>query len=69
MHCAICHKFCNYADDTTMYAIRIVKTSRNGYNRMLYDKCHLVAFSNKTSDASVTIENFLIKESTYNKNS
>ena len=76
-------KICNYADDTTIFACHpdldniikqleedstvIVKWFSDNFLKLNDDKCHLMIFGGKSTEATVTIGNSKINESDYEK--
>ena len=76
-------QICNYADDTTIYAFdtnieSVIKTLEsdafkiaewfpNNCMRLNGDKCHLMAFGDKSNGVTLNIGNITIKESTEEK--
>ena len=76
-------KICNYADDTTIFACHpdldniikqleedstvIVKWFSDNFLKLYDDKCHLMIFGGKSTEATVTIGNSKINESDYEK--
>ena len=76
-------KICNYADDTTIFACHpdldtiikqleedssvIVKWFSDNFLKLNDDKCHLMIFGEKSTEATVSIGNSMINESDYEK--
>ena len=76
-------KICNYADDTTIFASHpdldtiikqleedssvIVKWFSDNFLKLNDDKCHLMIFGEKSTEATVSIGNSMINESDYEK--
>ena len=80
---ANCTKICNYADDTKIFACHpdlgtiikqleedssvIVKWFSYNCLKLNDDKCHLMIFDDKSTEAIVTIENSKINERNYER--
>ena len=76
-------KICNYADDTTIFACHpdldtiikqleedssvLVKWFSDNFLKLNDDKCHLMIFGDKSTEATVSIGNSRINESDYEK--